>query len=180
MGLESLEAEIATIRQTAANVQRAYGEQVTNIQRDGSLSDSGKSEQKSDAYTNARTELLTLIQREEAAIDAAINKRKATIEAPTKPTAASIISYRDAQDRADRLEDAEEATRLIERAIRQDDLYLAHAIFDRATREGWRGVSQAFTRANPQYADTVRELQALMAAKDARMERTIQYAIFAS
>ncbi|MFS0867450.1 hypothetical protein AB3M83_08970 [Microbacterium sp. 179-B 1A2 NHS] len=180
MGLESLEAEIASIRESATSVQRTYSQNVTSIQNDATLSDTGKSDQKADAYAHAKADLGALRQREEAVINAAINSRKAIIEAPTKPTASSIISYRDAQDRTDRIADADEAKALIERALRQDDLYLAHAIFDRATQERWHGVAQVFTHAKPEYADTVRELQTLIDTRDAGLERTMQYAIFAS
>lgn len=179
MALDSFEANVASLHQQAQSVHNAYSQQLTTIDADTSLSDLGKSEQKSRAYGEAKERLKALRQQEEAQIDASINSRRMLIEAPSRPSGAEMISYRDAQDRADRVENADEAKSLIERALRQNDLYLAHAIFDRSLRERWRDVSRVFTLAKPEYTETVRELQHLSDIKDARMERTMKYAIWA-
>ncbi|OBA60920.1 hypothetical protein A5647_12525 [Mycobacterium sp. 1100029.7] len=60
-----------------------------------------------------------------------------------------IIAYRDAQDRAARLTQADEAGEVFAAAIRSEDKTLAAAILGRALEAGWSSIVAEYVKQNP-------------------------------
>ncbi|MDQ1206612.1 hypothetical protein [Microbacterium sp. SORGH_AS_0862] len=174
MGLETIESEIEDLRDQAKNHQEGYARALREIDADTSLSDSGKRDLKTQEFEATKAALSKLRAEEQRLVDAAISRRKAQIEAPGRPAASEIISYRDAQDRAARLK-ADEAVSVLERALRQSDMVLAHAIFDKALTNHWGSVIDTFTAAKPELRVVVQELKQLNEFSEASLERTMRY-----
>lgn len=63
-----------------------------------------------------------------------------TITGSVGSDSASIINYRDAQDRADKLETNGEAARMMTRALNSGDKTLASAVAQAAVEKGWNDV----------------------------------------
>lgn len=176
MALDTLENEILTLRDRAKVLQRSHSNATREIESDTSLSDTGKEDAKKRSYDSHRASLRELRQREEQLINNKIQELQGRIDSTSGRTAADIIAFRDAQDRADRIAKPEQAQPMLERAIRQNDTSLAHAIFRRAIENGWRSVQDAFTAHRPELTDVVRDLNRLNALKENSFERTMQYA----
>lgn len=79
--------------------------------------------------------------------------------AGTSPDA--VITFRDAQERAARLDTIEEARDAMSRAIRSKDNGLGQAILGRALEQGWRSVIDAYSQDNPQIAEAINDLATL-------------------
>jgi hypothetical protein len=85
---------------------------------------------------------------------------------PANQTTTDVVSYRDAQDRADTLTlddvGVRAATDLLERADLSGDTHLTRAIFTRAMRLGWTKVTDAYLDRHPDQraaVDQYRELR---------------------
>lgn len=87
----------------------------------------------------------------------------------------NTIAFRDAHDRADNLNDADDALPVLKRALRSNDPSLALAIFRRAIDAGWTTVTDAFIAENPGLSDVVRDLHKSQGTKDSTMGRTMSY-----
>lgn len=179
MTLAAVESEVEGLRSSAKNAQDSYDRLVKQINNDHALSDAGKTEQRNAAFAETREYLRGLRAKEESLIDDEIVTLRVRIESRSGSGSTDIIAFRDAQDRADRLENADEALPLIERALRQRDTSLAAAVFRRAIDSGWRSVIDAYTAAHPEAADIIGELNYLTRAKEDSWQRTMTYAIFA-
>lgn len=178
MSLEVLESEITSLRAKAEQIRGAYTADARNIDQDTSLSDIGKRDAKTEVKEFHKTQTSTLRAREEELINTKIRLLEQSIEASGNGVNTSdIIAFRDAHDRADRLENAQEALPALHRALRNQDTSLAHAIFRRAIEANWRSVTDAFTAEKPELKDVVRDLRDAHAFKENSFGRTMAYAI---
>lgn len=75
---------------------------------------------------------------------------------PTDP--GSVVSRRDAADRARRLTDRKEALEVLQDAIAGNDADLAHAVGVRARNNGWVDAAEAYTNAYPDTAGSASAL----------------------
>jgi hypothetical protein len=175
MTLDTLHTQIDSIRAEAASAQRTYGSQVQNVNSDTSLSAEGKAAQKQQISANAKAALSALRAKETAAIDMKVRDIEKVLDSKVGSTATDIIAFRDAQDRAERFENPEDATKALERALRTEDRVLAHAIFRRGIESNWRPVIAAFGNANPDKKDVVTELAYLRDAQNNTLGRAMHY-----
>lgn len=178
MTVESVESQVENLRAAASRAQKHYNDLADQISADATLSDTGKSEKRREAFTRAKDELRGLLEREKQLIDDEIATLRVRIESRSGTGSTDIIAFRDAQDRADRLADADEALPMLERAIRQRDTSLASAVFRRAMDAGWPRVVDTYLAAHPQAADVIRDLNYMTQAKDNSFQRTLAYALF--
>lgn len=162
MSLESFETSVEMVRVEAKELSKQYGELTASIDANPSLSAQGKAEEKEAAYAEFRPRMDALRDRENAHIDLAIKNRLSAIEAPAGGlSVGEMPSFRDAQDRAEKISDKSEALTLIERALRHGDKHLAHAILRVAVDKGYSNAINAFEKAKPGMKETIDELAQL-------------------
>lgn len=176
MSLDIFEREVDRVRADVANAHRAHTNRTQEIDADANLTPEGKAAAKRDAEERYLPKLADLREQEKKLIKDAINRRRAEIESPAGVTPDSIIAFRDAQDRAERIKDAEEANRVLERSLRQNDTSLAHAIFRVGVERRYRNVINTFTAEKPEIRAAVDEIATLEQFRDDFLERTLAYA----
>lgn len=179
MSLDYLNTQVDGYRAEADRVQSHWGKTVKEIDSDASLSAEGKKNEKAQWAESTRTKLKELRGKEEAAIDMKIRDLERQLDSKVGSTASDIIAFRDAQDRAERLDDKEEALRVLSRAIRNDDTTLAHAVFRRGLDANWREVTAMFGNEYPDKKTTVGDLAYLKAAKGNSFARSMPYMFMA-
>lgn len=161
MTLDTMHADIAAVRARAVPVQRDFAATKTAIIADINLSLDGKDAAIREARARAKAQMDAL-QAEEARIVAA---KHASLQRSTADVvgtdSGSIITYRDAQDRADRLTSAEEASRIMTRALTNGDRTLASAVATAALGHGWRSVYDTWAAKNPTASAAMRDLAEL-------------------
>ena len=175
MPLDVLNSQVDTIRAEAARTQHTYSEQAKSVDSDSSLSNEGKAVQKRQINEAAKASLSRLRQKETEAINMKVRDLERVLDSKVGSTASDIIAFRDAQDRAERFENPEDATKALKRAIRTDDKVLAHAIFRRGIESNWRSVLAAFGNAYPDKQDLVGELAYLREAQTNTFGRGMHY-----
>lgn len=177
MSLDYITSQIEDLRNQAGRFATAYAAQIRDIDADPNLSEAGKSAARQEVRDQYKPRTSDLRAREERLIDQAIQERQSRVESRSGVTSTDIIAFRDAQDRADRIEKQADALPILDRALRQKDTSLAHAIFRRGLEANWRDVTARFTADNPDLVSTVSELRQLTEIKEATFNRTMAYAL---
>lgn len=177
MSLDYFKSEIEGLRAQGAALQKEHSTHVRNIDRDPNLSDAGKASARNDALASYKPRASALRAKEEALITSKINDLQRQLESRAGLTSTDIIAFRDAQDRADRVTDASEALTMIQRAMRQGDTSLAHALFRRANEARWGDVMKAFLAENPTLDSVIRQLDWVTEFEQNKFPRTMAYAI---
>jgi hypothetical protein len=77
---------------------------------------------------------------------------------PAGADSSAVISYRDAVDRAARVESAADATAMLKRAAISGDQLLAKAVLGRAFEGGWVGVVDSYVESQPDSAGPIDQL----------------------
>ncbi|MFS0883977.1 hypothetical protein [Aeromicrobium sp. 179-A 4D2 NHS] len=162
----------------------AYDLQIASIRTDPELSPAGRATRLAQLYWATQAEVEQIRERwERTAADSASSLTRELFgtpsasgadairslfgEAPTR-TGADAISTRDADDRVSRIEDPNEAIRLLERAEINDDEVLVRAIARRAYEHassgflggGWSPVLDAYLEKRPDVAAKIQQLEA--------------------
>ncbi|MFL1999503.1 hypothetical protein [Microbacterium sp. A1-JK] len=176
MSLDIFEREVDRVRADVATAHRAHANTTADIDADANLSPEGKTAAKKKAEETYLPKLAELREQEKKLIKDAISRRRAEIESPAGATPDSIIAFRDAQDRAERIKDADEANRVLERSLRQNDTSLAHAIFRVGVERRYQNVISTFTAEKPEVRTAVDEIATLERFRDDFLERTLAYA----
>lgn len=176
MSLESFEASVENIRGEATKVAAEYNKLVKSVSENPNLTPEGKDAEKDALYNEFRPLMKELRAREEKQIELAINNRLTSIEAPAGGFAPNMMQdFRDAQDRAERIEKSDEALRIVQRSIRNNDKVLAHAVLRVAVEQGWSDVIDTFDATKPGTREAVDELSTLARFKDDSLSRTMHY-----
>lgn len=178
MSLDTLTAQVAGFRDEAKRAGDQYGRQAKNIDQDPNLSAEGKKAAKTEVNTAARESLKALARKEADAVDMKVRDIEKIIDSKMGNTATDIIAFRDAQDRAEKFDNADDAHRVLERAIRSEDTALAHAIFRRGIEAGWRNVVDTFGNEYPDKRDIVGDLAYLKEAQRSTLARNMNYMWF--
>lgn len=179
MSLASLERQIEDIRAQAEAARNSYQSRTGEIDRDPTLSEEGRRLAREQATSSIGPRLKELRAKEDALINAEINSLELQLDSKTGNTVNDIIAFRDAQDRAERIDDPNEAERILTRAMRQGDTSLAHAIFRRGLDSGWPTVVATFTNEHPELETAARDLKQLYRFRENTFARTIQYGLLA-
>ncbi|QHF19835.1 hypothetical protein GTU71_02480 [Rathayibacter sp. VKM Ac-2762] len=158
MALALLDSQVEGLRAKAASIQRSLGSRRSEIDRDGALSDQGKQEQKQQLSAVAKEQLTTLREQEKALVKGKIRELERDLDSMVGNTGSDVIAFRDAQDRAGRLEDQDHAKRILAQAMRNNDKSLASAIFRTGLEKNWYEVRDLFIEEHPMAATTVAEL----------------------
>jgi hypothetical protein len=161
MSLDYLDQKLEAVRARASTVQGNLTATRRAINSDDSLSQTGKDEAVKAAVENARNTMTALRQEEDGLASDKRASLQRTVSGSVGSDSASIISYRDAQDRADKLESRDEANRLMNRALSSDDKSLASAVAQAAIAKGWNDVYEPYAAQNPTIAEAVKDLAQL-------------------
>lgn len=175
MSLDTLNTQVDGLRDEAKSTASAYSQQARNIDRDPNLSPEGKTAAKAEVNTAARESLRTLSRKETEAINMKVRDLEKQLDSKMGSTATDMIAFRDAQDRAEKFDNPDDAKRVLERAIRSEDTSLAHAIFRRAIDANWRDVIATFGSEYPDKKDIVGELAYLKDAQKSTLARGMHY-----
>ncbi|AZZ52619.1 hypothetical protein [Rathayibacter festucae] len=178
MALTQLNKQIEALRARAAEMSSGLRDTQNAIDQDPTLSDQGKEEQKQDYVNQTKGALADLRSQENALVKAKTQELERALDATVGDGGADIIAFRDAQDRADRLEEEDDAKRLLSQAIRVGDKSLAFAVFRAGLDKAWPGVRDIFLAEYPQAAETVADLKQLQQYSANGLERTLSYAWF--
>jgi len=161
MSLDYLDQQLDAIRARAAAVQKNLT--VTNeaVRKDPSLSPLGRDNALAAIADQAKNTMAGLRAEEDKLAEDKRASLERTIAGTVGSDSASIINYRDAQDRADKLENKEEASRVMNRALTSGDKSLASAIAQAAIARGWSDVYEPYAAKNPTIAEAVKDLTKL-------------------
>jgi hypothetical protein len=178
MSIAHVDAQLDTIRAEAQSAQDRLTRSIQEISGDRSLSDEGKQEGIAQWKSASKETLDGLRNKELAIVNAAIADREKLIDSKMGNTATDLIAFRDAQDRAERIDSAADAQRVLERALRTDDSSLASAIFRRSLEAGWQSPIDTLAAVRPEIAEAVKDLATFSKFRDNTMARAMFYGIF--
>lgn len=166
MSLDQLNSQIGEIRDAAASIQKRWARTRDSITNDNTLTDIGK-QQKLDAEREQVSARLSDLRAQERELIAdkkqSLEKSLFGLGAAASTYTDKIMSYRDAQDRARRLELATEGAELLASALRSDDEILAAAVLGKALASEWRDVIAEYLKYKPRAAESLNDLMALHA-----------------
>jgi hypothetical protein len=161
----------ATIEK-AVEIRRQHDSAVAAIKNDRRLSPEGKTQALAKAQLRAEREVKELQARYEQKTKERTERLVRDLFGSGIVSSSDAVSVRDAQDRVERIEDAEQAMALLQRAELSGDKVLAQAIAQKAYQAsndglgrafgggGWGAVLAAYGENHPGVADKVVELQA--------------------
>jgi hypothetical protein len=148
-------------RQKMNELRTAYRGAIDGIRGDASLSELGKAQLIARAWTNTRAELASLSQRDFDAQVNRYNELERQVFGTASASAADAVSFRDATDRASKINKPEAALDALGTAELSGDTVLMKAIVMRAWQSGWTGVVDRFAITHPKVTDQLAELGAL-------------------
>lgn len=161
MGLEYVDNKIEAVRADAAQAQRNYQLTTDGIKNDRSLSAEGQATNLAAARELTAKQLKELRAKEDKLVTDKVEELSRRLAGSVGTDPSAVIAFRDAQDRAEALDDAHRAATMMERAIQTGDKSLAAALMRRALEANWNGVFQQYAAANPGSADDAKDLQTL-------------------
>lgn len=178
MTLAQLDKKLDDIRAEATRTWQEHKREAEFIQNNRDLTDVAKKEHTDRSLTVTREALKKLEQSEYAEIESSKRAAERAINATAGSSSHDIISFRDAQDRAERITDHSEARRIMDRALASADTVLATAVMRQAVSQGWEDVYQAFTAEHPQIAshvELIAQLQRYEASMHPMLDRSIYW-----
>ncbi|UXA14083.1 hypothetical protein KXD97_10045 [Mycobacterium sp. SMC-8] len=177
MSLANLESQIEDLRAQAASIQKRSARTSDILANDPTLSAVGRQAKRDAERDRMRDQLRDLRKKETELIDAkrqTLEKRLFGLSGVTSSDPGQVLLYRDAQDRAARLTQSDEAAQVYAAAVRSDDKILAAAIVARALDAGWNNIVNEYATQNPTAGEDLKDLAKLRQYKS--FEATIAYA----
>jgi hypothetical protein len=150
-------------------IREGLAREVDRIRADANYSDRGRARLAAKAVVTARDKAASL--REQFTSDNEARRVQLTkslfgIAANADP--ATVLAARDADDRAEKLEGATEARRMLQRALDRGDSTLARAVAGKAQTVGWGDVVESYADATG-LADQLDELSDLPSGAEASL-----------
>jgi hypothetical protein len=161
MSLAQLESQIDDLRKQAASIQSRWARTTDLLDADNNLTGTGKRAKLDSEHSQVSAKLSDLRKKEKELIAAkrrSLEKSLFGLSSMTSSDPGQIIAYRDAQDRAARLTQADEAGQAFAAAIRSDDKTLAAAILGRALESGWGSIVAEYIKQNPSAKEQLDDL----------------------
>lgn len=159
MALDALNTELNALRDSAARLQNDFVNQLRALNENDQLSMEGKHAELARIEPEYSAKLSELDKREDAILERTRISLRQRITGTPDPT--DVIAFRDAHDRAGKIESSEAARTAMARAIDVGDEALAKAILDQAIAKGWDTTVQKYTSAHPEMNTTITDLYAL-------------------
>ncbi|WP_168429354.1 hypothetical protein [Microbacterium sp. K24] len=173
--LVDVAGQIKALREQSTASSNHHIRTVDAINNDPTLSDQGKKERITALETERSNERSAMIAQEKAIINNKITALERRLDGYVGYSESNIIAFRDAQDRAEAVDDADRAASLMARAIRNNDRTLAHALYRRAVEHNWTEARNAFAADNPAVAGLVRDVHKLQTLRDTPFNRAVAY-----
>jgi hypothetical protein len=178
MSIAYVDGKLEEVRAEAKSAQNQYTATIETINGDRSLSEEGRQAEIAQWRAATKEKVDACRAKELTIVNAAIADREKQIDSKMGNTSSDIIAFRDAQDRAERIESADDAQRVLERALRNDDSSLAGAVFRRSLEAGWQAPIDTLTRVKPEIAEAVNDLSSFTKFRDNSWARTVFYSTF--
>lgn len=166
---------IKALRDSNKAASSEHSRAVQNINSDPGLSEQGKKERISELERDRDAQRKAGIAAEKEIIKNKISEIERRLDGYVGYTSDNIMAFRDAQDRAENISDAEKAATVMARALRTNDRTLAHAVFRRAVENRWEEARRAFANENPTVAQLVGDIQKLNALHENSFNRAVAY-----
>ena len=173
--LVEVATQIKTLREQGKQASRNHSRQVDAITNDPGLSDIGRSERIAELEQARRAERRSLMVKEKEIVENKIAALERRLDGFVGYSETNIIAFRDAQDRADAIQNAAQAAKVMDRALRTNDRTLSHAVFRKASENGWTDAARAFAKENPTVAGLVQDVARLRNLRDESFNRTVAY-----
>lgn len=177
MSLAQLESQIEDLRAQAASIHKRSTRTSAGIANDATLSAVGRQTKLDAERDRVRDQTRELRKKETGLINAKkemLQKRLFGLSSVTSTDPGQVLLYRDAQDRAARLTQGDDATHAFTAALRSDDKILAAAIVSRALEAGWRSIVDEYVAQNPTAGEALKDLAKLGQYRS--FEATLAYA----
>lgn len=166
---------IKELRDSNNHASREHTRAIDAINHDPSLSDHGKKERIDALEADRTTQRRSAMDQEKQIITNKIGELERRLDGFVGWSSENIMAFRDAQDRAENIDDPEKAATVMARAIRTNDKTLAHALYRRAVDQRWDDASRAFAADNPTVAQLVNDVQKLQQLHDNSFNRAVSY-----
>lgn len=157
--------EVATgikeLRDRAARNSRAFSARLNEISADPNLSATGRDSEINAETSSHRATQKALRERENELIDRKVASLELRLDGIRGYASSDIIAFRDAQDRAEAITTAEDAAKVMARALRTNDRTLAHAVFRVAFDNRWTDAVNQFKTEQPDTARVVTDIAKL-------------------
>lgn len=173
--LVEVATQIKAIRDRANQSSREHSRALDAINNDPGLSDLGKKERIDELDQARRAQRHTWMEQEKEIVTNKITALERRLDGFVGYSESNIIAFRDAQDRADAIKDAEKAAKVMERALRTNDRTLSHAVYRKAVENGWADARRAFAKENPAVASLVNDVDRLTRLRDESFNRAVAY-----
>lgn len=180
MALDFIEGKIDSIRAEADNLRDEYLRTQAEVASDPALTDTGKREALAPAHATLSEMLKNLRQQERDVVRIKREKLERDVfglPAGAANNPAQLVSFRDAQDRANRLTDRDEAEQAYKSALRSDDTVLAQAILAQAIQRGWSNVTDDYCTRNPSARTDLDDLRKIGQYEQNSLSITAQYMV---
>lgn len=161
MSLETVNDQINRLRDEADTVKQQARNEEHAVQQAEHLSQVGKDAEIGPIRDAARARLIEMQDREKQIVADEILALERRVYGTVGSSPDAVISFRDAQERAERIESPMDGLRAMQRALTSRDEGLAQAILGRALETGWREVVDEYAANNPGVAKAVSDLAAL-------------------
>lgn len=173
--LVDVATQIKAIRDKASQFSREHSRAVDAINTDPGLSDVGRKERIAELEQTRRTQRRALMEQEKEIITNKITALERRLDGFVGYSESNIIAFRDAQDRAEAIKDADKAAKVMDRALRTNDRTLSHAVYRTAVENGWGEARRAFAKENPTVASLVNDVARLTQLRDESFNRAVAY-----
>lgn len=145
-------------KESAAQVKAAHAEARQAIKDDPRRSDAAKKDDLAALSKDTRAKLDSIKADQESYVKGLRSQLEKEFRGNRSSDPASVVSRRDAADRARKIIDQKEAVDILNDAIANGDADMAHAIGNRGRNNGWGGVVETWRAA---YPDTAGAAEAL-------------------
>jgi hypothetical protein len=149
-----LPAALRGFKQRASAVKEAHSVASQAIREDPLRSDLAKSDDHAALTKKTRDALASIRGEQDSYVKNLRDKIEREFRGDQPADAASVVSRRDAADRARKVTDRREAKEMLHDAIANGDADLAHAIGTKARNSAWLDVAEAYQAAHPETADS--------------------------
>lgn len=177
MSLNHLDTQIENLRAEATKNYREAKATADGIRADKKLSPVGKSEQIKVYEQQLREKNQRLLSEEERLVAENKQRLSRTIAGTVGSDPTSVISFRDATERAERFKNDDEALEGMTRALKTRDGELAKAILNVSLDKGWRRAVDPYLAENPSTAEAITDYRDLVAWDDS-MEALISRSVY--
>lgn len=142
----------------SAAIKAAHAKARQAIMEDSRRSDVAKKDDLRALQQETKAKLDALKESQESFIKGLRDKVEKEFRGSQPADAASVVSRRDAADRARKLSDKREALEVLQDAIAGNDADLAHAVGIKGRNNGWVDVGEAYSKAFPDTAGSAEAL----------------------